>query len=134
MLLFDSEKPCTLIRAGRRELTDFGQLGTSFGLAITTIVYNTILERDSLALGVDLDVHGAVAPRAAQLHGYHDANWTAFAFGILGKSTCLFPSWDSTLFCPFCCGGSLECPIRPEWVKLEKATIAYGMCYSKFGK
>ena len=71
-------------------LTRFGQLGTAFGLAITTIVYNTILERDSLALGVDLDVSGsAAAPRAAQLQGYHVASWGAFAFGVLGKLTCV---------------------------------------------
>ena len=64
----------------------FGQLGTAFGLAITTIIYNTVLERDSRSLGVDLDVSGsAAAPRVAQLHAYQDASWGAFGFGILGK-------------------------------------------------
>lgn len=97
---FDSEEPCTLIRAGRMMLTRFGQLGTAFGLAITTIVYNTVLERDSRSLGVDLNVSGsAAAPRAAQLHGYHDANWGAFAFGIFGESTCAF-LLGTLLFCP----------------------------------
>lgn len=115
-------------------LTRFGQLGTAFGLAITTIVYNTILERDSLALGVDLDVSGsAAAPRAAQLQGYHVASWGAFAFGVLGKLTCVsFLGLYS--FCPCCRGGSLGSPIRPEKAKPEKDAIDYGMCYSKFGR
>ena len=99
-MLFDSEEPCTLIQAGRGKLTRFGQLGTSFGLAITTIVYNTVLERDSRSLGVDLDVPGSAAPRAAELNAYHGANWGAFAFGILGKLTFLFPSLGSTLSFP----------------------------------
>lgn len=103
-------RPCTLIRAGRRELTFFGQLGTSFGLAITTIVYDNTLERESRALGVDVNGHGAEPPKSAELQAYHDANWGAFAFGILGKLTFLFPSWDSTLFCPFCCGGPSNTP------------------------
>jgi len=59
------------------------QLGTSFGLTITTIVYNTVLETDSRSLGVDLDVPGSAPPRAAELRAYHFANWGAFAFGAL---------------------------------------------------
>ncbi|KAF9649381.1 MFS general substrate transporter [Thelephora ganbajun] len=59
------------------------QVGTAFGLAITTIVYNAVLESDARSLGVDLNVHGSAVPRAAQLHAYQDANWGAFAFGIL---------------------------------------------------
>ena len=108
-------KPCSLMRA---ELTRFGQLGTSFGLAITTIIFNSALETDSRSLGVDLDVPGSAAPRAAQLHAYNHANWGAFAFGVLGKLTCSFPSLVS--FVLSTCGGSLGCPIRPERAKLEK--------------
>ena len=96
---FDSEETSTLIQAGRWMLTRFGQLGTAFGLAITTIVYNAVLERDSRSLGVDLNVSGqAAAPRAAQLNAYRDASWGAFGFGILGKLTCSFPSLGSFLF------------------------------------
>ena len=134
-VLFDSEELSTLIQAGRRTLTCFGQLGTAFGLAITTIVYNTVLERDSLSLGVDLDVSGSdAAPRAAQLHAYQDANWGAFAFGVMGELTYSFPSLGPALFCPLCCGGSLGSPIRPKQGKPEKVVIDYGMCYSKLGR
>jgi len=60
------------------------QVGTSFGLAITTMVFNSVLERDSLRLGVDLDAPGHnEAPRSAELNAYQAANWGAFAFGIL---------------------------------------------------
>jgi len=60
------------------------QLGTAFGLAITTIIYNAVLERDSRSLGVDLDVSGSAgAPRVAQLHAYQSASWGAFGFGVL---------------------------------------------------
>jgi len=59
------------------------QLGTAFGLAITTIVYNTVLENESTSLGVDLETLGSnAAPRSAQLHAYQAAAWGAFAFGI----------------------------------------------------
>ena len=93
-MVFDSEEPPLLIRAGRRELTRFGQLGTAFGLAITTIVYNAVLEKDSRSLGVDLDVSGsAAAPRVAQLHAYRGASWGAFAFGILGEFVGIFASF-----------------------------------------
>jgi len=134
-VLFDSEETFILIQARRGKLTRFGQLGTSFGLAITTIVYNNVVEKDSLALGVDLDAPGRVeAPRSAQLNAYHAANWGAFAFGILGESTFLLPSWDSTPFSPLCRGGSLGSPIRPEQAKPAKDVIGYVMCYSKFGR
>jgi len=116
---FDSEETFTLIRAGRGKLTRFGQVGTSFGLAITTIVFNTVLERDSLALGVDLDAPGFhEAPRPAQLNAYQAANWGAFAFGILGELT-FFTSFLGlyALFVPLCCGGSLGSHILPEQAK-----------------
>lgn len=50
------------------------QLGTSFGLAITTIVHNTVLR------------HGEVtkSERDAQLGAFRAAQWTAFGFGAAG--------------------------------------------------
>lgn len=59
-------------------LTVFGQLGTSLGLAVTTVVFNRVIQHDSEKLGV---ANGIV--REAQLDAYRAAQWTCFAFGIL---------------------------------------------------
>ncbi|KII86695.1 hypothetical protein PLICRDRAFT_55610 [Plicaturopsis crispa FD-325 SS-3] len=59
------------------------QLGTSLGLTITTIVFNRVVKRETLAEGQSpVGVSGVDAPREAQLLGYRDAQWTAFAFGM----------------------------------------------------
>ncbi len=60
------------------------QLGTSFGLAITTIVFNRVLAKQSSNMGVIVDDAGTNAPMDAQLRAYRAAEWAAFAFGILG--------------------------------------------------
>ena len=64
------------------------QLGTAFGLAITTIVHNSVLklesDKDGIAFSTD-DENSDGAPRGAQLKAYHAAEWTAFAFAIFGK-------------------------------------------------
>ncbi|KZT06091.1 efflux transporter [Laetiporus sulphureus 93-53] len=60
------------------------QLGAAFGLAITTIVYDSELKKASLADGVVVNVDGTNAPRRAQLVAYKDAFWAAFALGIFG--------------------------------------------------
>jgi hypothetical protein len=61
------------------------QLGASFGLAITTIVYNATLKRRSRDVGVDVNLSGTNAPRFAQLDAYKAAMWGAFALGIFGS-------------------------------------------------
>lgn len=38
-------------------------------------------------MGVTLDLSGDNAPKEAQLKAYQAAEWTAFAFGILGASS-----------------------------------------------
>lgn len=59
------------------------QIGTAFGLTISTIVYDRVLSQQSRALGV-IPVEGnANAPRLAQLKAYQGAQWTCFAFGML---------------------------------------------------
>ncbi|GBE89989.1 efflux transporter [Sparassis crispa] len=58
------------------------QLGGSFGLAITTIVYDATLKRASLRDGVVINIDGTNAPPAAQLHAYKDAFFTASAFNF----------------------------------------------------
>ena len=60
------------------------QMGTAFGLAISTVVYNATLKKSAGADGVLLNVEGTNAPRDAQLTAYKDANWTGFAFGMVG--------------------------------------------------
>ncbi|TFY77723.1 hypothetical protein EWM64_g6288 [Hericium alpestre] len=66
------------------------QLGTAFGLAITTIVFNRVLASQSRDLGVAVNDAGTNAPRPAQLKAYQAAEWAAFAFGILGMSLAFF--------------------------------------------
>jgi len=59
------------------------QLGTSFGLAITTIIYNQVLFKNSAKAGIDLGISGtAAAPRHVQLDAYRMVFWGAFGFGI----------------------------------------------------
>jgi len=58
------------------------QIGTSFGLAVTTIVFDKIVARDSLRLGHAINASDTTAPRAAQLSGYRAAQWTAVGFGF----------------------------------------------------
>ncbi|OBZ72345.1 hypothetical protein A0H81_07346 [Grifola frondosa] len=65
------------------------QLGTAFGIAISTIVFDATLAQSSKRYGVTIDKSGTNAPRPAQLDAYHDAMWTGFAFGILGTVTTL---------------------------------------------
>jgi MFS family permease len=58
------------------------QLGTSFGLAITTIVFNRVQADESAKLG---NHFGADPPKEAQLLAYRSASWGAFAFGVVGS-------------------------------------------------
>lgn len=60
------------------------QLGTAFGLAITTIVHNSVLRRDAAAAGIPSADAESLAPRDAQLSAYHAAHWAGFAFAALG--------------------------------------------------
>jgi len=56
------------------------QLGTSFGLSITTIIFDRVQYDWTKKLGV---ASGDEVPREALLHAYHAAQWGSFAFGIL---------------------------------------------------
>ncbi|PIL29314.1 MFS general substrate transporter [Ganoderma sinense ZZ0214-1] len=60
------------------------QLGTAFGLAISTVVFNATLKSKSNQLGVGTNAGGTNAPKAAQLAAYKGAMWTGFAFGVFG--------------------------------------------------
>ncbi|CCM06311.1 uncharacterized protein FIBRA_08562 [Fibroporia radiculosa] len=60
------------------------QLGSAFGLAITTIVYDSQLSKESRKYGVIVNQNGTNAPPAAQLASYKGAMWAGFAIGVLG--------------------------------------------------
>ena len=75
------------------------QLGTAFGLAITTIVHNSVLRHESAVSGVALDSMGRGGSREMQLKAYKAAQWTGFGFAMLGK--CLTP-WSSCPASSFC--------------------------------
>lgn len=62
------------------------QLGSSFGLAITTIIFNATLTKQSLKEGVVVNKSGTNAPWDAQLAAYKDAMWGGFAFGVIGAA------------------------------------------------
>ncbi|KAI8995704.1 efflux transporter [Trametes punicea] len=60
------------------------QVGTAFGIAISTIVYNATLAKSSLTYGVHVNKSGTNAPKPSQLVAYKDAFWTGVAFGFIG--------------------------------------------------
>ncbi|TFY78092.1 hypothetical protein EWM64_g5920 [Hericium alpestre] len=60
------------------------QLGTAFGLSISTIVFNSVLQSEAAKYGIVVNKSGSNAPEAAQLKAYQAAEWTGFAFGITG--------------------------------------------------
>ena len=60
------------------------QLGASFGLAISTIVFNSTLNKQSRKAGVVANMSGTNAPMEAQLKAYKAAMWSGFAFGMFG--------------------------------------------------
>ena len=60
------------------------QLGTAFGLAISTVVFNATLSSETTAALGGGDVGDP--PREAQLTAYKDTMWAGFAFGMVGES------------------------------------------------
>ncbi|KZT59809.1 MFS general substrate transporter [Calocera cornea HHB12733] len=58
------------------------QIGTAFGMTITTIVYDTVIRSQSVKEGVVLNEDGSNASLAAQLYGQRCAQWTSFAFAM----------------------------------------------------
>ena len=61
------------------------QIGTAFGLAISTVVFNQTMGREASKFGVGAD--GTVPP-AGQLVAYKDTMWVGFAFGAFGALSC----------------------------------------------
>lgn len=64
------------------------QIGAAFGLAITTIVHNRVLENSLQIEGItNQSTIDNIAPKDAQLKAYQAAQWTAFGFSIIGIYT-----------------------------------------------
>lgn len=59
------------------------QIGTAFGLTITTIVFDRVVISESAKLGTTLNADASNAPAAADLKGYRAAQWTSAAFALL---------------------------------------------------
>jgi len=59
------------------------QIGTSFGVTITTIVFDRTVARDSKRLGYMGITSDTTAPPSAKISGYRAAQWTAFGFAVL---------------------------------------------------
>lgn len=67
------------------------QLGTSFGLAITTLLFNRVREMESAKLGVTVgDGFDSEGPPHAQLLAYRAAEWGGFGFGVVATLLCFF--------------------------------------------
>ncbi|OAX31939.1 MFS general substrate transporter [Rhizopogon vinicolor AM-OR11-026] len=58
------------------------QIG-AFGLTITTIVFNTVVDNESAALGVTVNSDGTNAPQSAHLKAYQSAQWGVAAFALM---------------------------------------------------
>ncbi|KAN0101245.1 Major facilitator superfamily domain containing protein [Tylopilus felleus] len=56
------------------------QVGTTFGLAISTIVFNCVVDTQSTKLGVVVNSLGTNAPTSVKLQGYRSTRWTSAAF------------------------------------------------------
>ncbi|KIJ62934.1 hypothetical protein HYDPIDRAFT_73435, partial [Hydnomerulius pinastri MD-312] len=59
------------------------QIGTAFGLTISTIVFNSVVDTESAKLGVAVNSSGSNAPQSAELQGYRSAQWAGAAFPLL---------------------------------------------------
>lgn len=60
------------------------QIGTAFGLTISTIVFNRVVDEQSAKLGVVVNAAGTNIPMAAELQGYKSAQWTNAFFPFFG--------------------------------------------------
>ncbi|KAG0699243.1 major facilitator superfamily domain-containing protein [Suillus ampliporus] len=61
------------------------QLGTAFGVTISTIVFNSVVKKESAQLGVTLNSQMTNAPASANLSGYKAAQWTTASFCLLAS-------------------------------------------------
>lgn len=70
------------------------QIGTAFGLTISTIVFNSAVDKESAKLGVTVNASGTNAPMSAQLVGYKDAQWTSTSFALMGALLAALFLWS----------------------------------------
>nr|AOR51677.1 MFS general substrate transporter [Phaffia rhodozyma] len=60
------------------------QLGVAIGLAVTGVVNDAVASKSSISLGVIPDSGNSNIPKESLLEGLQAAQWTAFAFGMIG--------------------------------------------------
>jgi len=70
-------------------------LGTSFGLAITTIAQSAGMNAEAGRMGISIpaDATALQIPPQVLLKGYRSAQWASFAFGLCGEC------FDKLLIC-----------------------------------
>ena len=56
------------------------QIGTAFGLTITTVIYDRVSSQKAQDLGADVSSHDLSIPPEAELKGYQAAQWGCLAF------------------------------------------------------
>ncbi|KAG2132988.1 major facilitator superfamily domain-containing protein [Suillus clintonianus] len=61
------------------------QLGTAFGLTISTIVFDSVVTKESAQLGVTLNSQMTNAPASANLSAYKAAQWSAASWNLLAS-------------------------------------------------
>ncbi|KAG1852813.1 major facilitator superfamily domain-containing protein [Suillus subalutaceus] len=59
------------------------QLGTAVGLALSTLVFNIVVDNESADVGITVNSAGTNAPHFAQLKGYRSAQWTCASFALM---------------------------------------------------
>lgn len=60
------------------------EIGTALGVTVSTIVYNRVVAKQALDMGVIANGTNSNVPRPALLNGYKAAEWTSCAFGVVG--------------------------------------------------
>ncbi len=60
------------------------EIGTALGVTVSTIVYNRVVAKQALDMGVIANGMNSNVPRPALLNGYKAAEWTSCAFGVVG--------------------------------------------------
>ncbi|KAI9569193.1 major facilitator superfamily domain-containing protein, partial [Boletus coccyginus] len=62
---------------------NMGQIGAAFGLVVSTIVFNSVVNRQSAELGIVANATESNLPTLVELQGYRAAQWTGAGFSFL---------------------------------------------------
>ncbi|KAF9034485.1 putative efflux transporter [Hymenopellis radicata] len=70
------------------------QIGTALGVTVSTIVFNRVVAKQALEMGVIANETNSNVPRPALLDAYKAAEWTAFAFGVVATIFAVLFFWN----------------------------------------